>query len=261
MEDPGSGAIDPDGADAAEAAADGPAWAGRLIAACVRLRGASGPAGDHPDWADAWLLLSTGLHRYLRLHASRMARVPDDDLLDLASEKTLGLIARIVSGAWDVEGRTGAEVAAYLSTAARNTLVDWLRRENVLVRPDGGERDEEREEPMRETGAGVTGTDADRGVQNREFAEALGGCVRGLEPRARRAWFFRTFYDMSSREIAAHPDVGVRVGHLDVILFRSRRALRRCMTRKGHSLETVPPGAFVELWTRLRGGDEPGGDL
>jgi RNA polymerase sigma factor (sigma-70 family) len=259
VNEPRSGAPRPAPDDPAPHAA-GPAWAARLVGACVRLKGAPGEAGEHPAWPDAWLLLSTGLHRYLRLHASRMASVADDDLRDLASEKTLGLLARIVSGAWDVEGRTGAEVAAYLSTAARNTLVDWLRRENMLVRTGDDQADEERDEGMRETGTSDAAGDTDRGVQNREFAEALEGCVGGLEPRARRAWFFRTFYDMSSREIAAHPDVAVRVGHLDVILFRSRQALRRCMTRKGHSLETVPPGAFVELWTRLRGETPTGED-
>jgi DNA-directed RNA polymerase specialized sigma24 family protein len=113
---------------------------------------------------------------------------------------------------------------------------------------------------MREIDGEDAAGGADRGVRNREFAEALAACVGALEERARRAWLFRAFYDMSSREIAAHPDVAVRVGHLDVILFRSRQALRRCMTRKGHSLETVPPGAFAELWMRLRGNERTGGD-
>lgn len=255
MDDPQSAARP--SPDEPSARAEGPAWAARLVAACVRLRGAPGDPGRHPAWPDAWVLLSTGLHRYLRLHASRMAAVAEDDLTDLAAEKALGLITRIVSGAWDVEGRTGGEVAAYLSTAARNTLVDWLRRENVLVRPGGEPGDEERDDVRESFTAGAAGGTDER-VRNREFAEALLACADSLEERARRAWFFRTFYDMPSREIAAHPDVAVRVGHLDVILFRSRQALRRCMTRKGHSLETVPPGAFAELWTRLRGGTRTG---
>lgn len=258
MNEPRSGAAGPS-PDEPAAGAAGPAWAARLVDACVRLKGAPGDAGSHPAWPEAWVLLSTGLHRYLRLHASRMAAVADDDLRDLAAEKTLGLIGRIVSGAWDVEGRTGGEVAAYLSAAARNTLVDWLRRENVLVRP-GDEPGEEERDDVRTIGAVGAAGDADEGVRNREFAEALLACAGALEERARRAWFFRTFYDMPSREIAAHPDVAVRVGHLDVILFRSRQALRRCMTRKGHSLETVPPGAFAELWTHLRGEIRTGGD-
>jgi hypothetical protein len=64
-------------------------------------------------------------------------------------------------------------------------------------------------------------------------------------------WFFRAYYEMSSRAIADHPLVGVGVAHVDVINQRARDAVRACMRSKGHDLVEFPPEAFVELWEAL----------
>ena len=103
----------------------GPCWAARLAAVCLELR----DTGEDPDrsagdrarnahWEEAWVLLNAGLGRYLRLHAVRLGPVPAEDLEDLAAAKSLDLVGRAVSGAWDTKDRSAGEVAAFLSTVA-----------------------------------------------------------------------------------------------------------------------------------------------
>jgi len=73
-----------------------------------------------------------------------------------------------------------------------------------------------------------------------------------LQVRSRAAWIFRVFYDMSSKQIATHPEVGVAAPHVDVIVHRAREAVGNCLTRKGHRSRELPHGAFVEAWLALR---------
>ena len=56
---------------------------------------------------------------------------------------------------------------------------------------------------------------------------------------------------MSSRDIAAHPLVGVNAAHVDVLVQRARGALRDCLLSKGHVLEGEPSAAFIDLWDLL----------
>jgi hypothetical protein len=53
---------------------------------------------------------------------------------------------------------------------------------------------------------------------------------------------------MPSKEIALHPEVKLKIGHVDVILQRSREAIRNCMKHKGFETGHMPPGTFTELW-------------
>ena len=92
----------------------------------------------------------------------------------------------------------------------------------------------------------------DRRLQRKEFVEALRGCAERLEGRARLVWLFRVFCNMPSKEIAAHPEVGLKPGNVDVILQRTRQAMRACMLRNGYEARDMPPGTFVEMWRVFR---------
>jgi RNA polymerase sigma factor (sigma-70 family) len=226
------------------------------------------PPVEPAAWSEAWLVVSTALLRYLRMHASRLSRVSSEDLEDLASQKSLELVDRAVSGSWDPAGYSAAQAATYLSTMARNGLLDWIARERRFARTDReDERETSSEFPDETTEAAMAlaaRTDIESpedSIHRREFTDALCGCVRGLDPRSRHAWILRALFEMTSREIAEHPDVRVQVGHLDVLLYRSRQAVRQCMVKRGHGLDTVPAGAWVELWRRHGAGElDPGGE-
>ena len=56
----------------------------------------------------------------------------------------------------------------------------------------------------------------------------------------------------STKEIAAHPLVSLKAGHVNVLLHRAREAMRTCMRSKGHEPRDMPVGTFVELWKACR---------
>jgi RNA polymerase sigma factor (sigma-70 family) len=152
-------------------------------------------------------------------------------------------------------------VAAYLSSVARNALIDWRRRADRFVPladapAPGSDRtdDQARHERNASVAAAASGDAPDLALERRQFASALLECVDELESRQRHVWYFRTFFTLRSREIGAHPAVGAQAGHVDVLYSRGRRQIRECMHGKGHSLETIPPGVFVEIWCRFREG-------
>jgi len=247
---------------------NGPRWAARLATLCQELRQTAEDSQRSTDerarnanWEEAWVLLCAALGRYLRLHAARLGRVSAEDLEDLVAAKPLDLVGRAVSGAWDTTGRSVGEVAAFLSTVARNEVIDWRRRMDRFVplsdgpSEEAGHGEEAQDISRWVQSAATEGTDdqaPDLLVERREFASALVECAEALESRARNVWFFRTFLGMRSREIAAHPSVGARIGHVDVLFSRSRKSISECMKRKGHSVDTMPSGIFLELWSRFR---------
>ena len=60
------------------------------------------------------------------------------------------------------------------------------------------------------------------------------------------------FYDMSSKEIASHPEVCLKPNHVDVILLRARQLITKCMRSRGYEPGDALPGTFVELWKAFR---------
>jgi DNA-directed RNA polymerase specialized sigma24 family protein len=172
---------------------------------------------------------------------------------DLAAEKSLDLLRKIVTGEADVSSRTPPEIAGFISKVAKNDLLDLLQKRGRRIEP----RDEDRAEwdIGGETGEGITmsTTDApDLAVERKEFARALRICAERLEVRARLVWFFRVFYTMATKDIAAHPEISLKVGHVDVLLQRARQAIRDCMRRQGFEPGDMPSGTFVELWKAFR---------
>lgn len=197
-----------------------------------------------------WRLLFEALMRYLRLHSRHARGVSPADLEDIASEKALEILARAESGAWDLAGRSSAEISGYISRVARNGWIDLVHRVSREVRaPEGGDPDQAPEGILLRAAGSSPGPE--ECAESAELTLALRDCVERLPARERRVWFFRAFYDMSSREIAAHPRVGLNAAHVDVVAQRARQALRDCLERKGHAAGAAPAGAFVQLWALL----------
>jgi DNA-directed RNA polymerase specialized sigma24 family protein len=89
-------------------------------------------------------------------------------------------------------------------------------------------------------------------VERREFARALRKCAEALDARSRLIWFFRVFYSMATKDIAIHPNIDLKTGHVDVLLQRARKAIRKCMQSSGFDPNEIPRGAFAELWSAFR---------
>ncbi|MBD3336648.1 MAG: sigma-70 family RNA polymerase sigma factor [Candidatus Eisenbacteria bacterium] len=234
--------------------AGNPQWPRRLAALADRLGKDLGPADREAMRGEAWLLLNSSLSNYLQRHAARYGHAPREELEDIAAEKALDLLRRIESGTWDLSGRLVGEIHRFLSQVARNGLIDYFRRAGREVPADGDGRpawEEESRGGLEITDPGSAVSAPDARVERHEFVRTLSECSRRLQLRSRRAWFFRVFYGMSTREIAAHPDIGLNPGHVDVILQRARETIRECMRSRGFDTHEMPPGTFVALWQAL----------
>ena len=230
-----------------------PVWSQRLYDALSQLANADESRRD-ALMAEAWPLLRTSLLIRSRQHASRYGSVSAETLEDLASEKALDLLRRIVSGRWDISGHAPGELASFLSTAAHNALVDSLRREGRLVHPEANPEGPGWDAPAYRSHAPVAAhlEPAGLGAERDEYARYLANCVDGLTDDARVVWFFRVLLEMSSKEIADHPEVNKTPGNVDVILQRARAVMTECMTRKGHDPTRMPQGTFTAIWERYR---------
>jgi hypothetical protein len=71
-------------------------------------------------------------------------------------------------------------------------------------------------------------------------------------------WIFRVFLEMSTRQIAAHPEIAMKPGAVDVALARTRDKVRVCMKRRGFDPRDMPPGTFAVLWAEFRLGRRRG---
>jgi RNA polymerase sigma factor (sigma-70 family) len=225
-----------------------PKWPSHLKELCEEIRSAASRATRDQARAEAWELLNTAISRYLRIHSTRLGRIPSEDLEDIAAEKSLDLLRRAELGTWDMSGRSASDITGFLSRVARNGLVDALREAGRRVEPPS---EDQAEWDVGESGEGTTmGTvdPPDVALERKEFAEALRRCAEELNPRSRLVWFFRVFLRMSTREIATHPGVKLKTGHVDVLLQRAREAVRRCMEGKGFEPGEIPVGTFTELW-------------
>jgi RNA polymerase sigma factor (sigma-70 family) len=216
-------------------------WPGEVARAVCTLNGA--PAGERePARARLWPLLHAALFAALRTQAGRIAPVASEDLEDLASQKALELLLRAEEGVWTIEGRTEPEIAGYLARVARHALVDLARKRGREC--PGPEDTEAWDVALAERVEGPARPEDE--VAAGEFVHALRECAGALAPRARQAWFRRVFLERPSREIAEQ--LGLKVGHVDVVVQRARAMLRECMERKGLREIGSRPGLFVELW-------------
>ena len=234
-----------------------PLWPRRLLELATQVR--DGPDREKAQ-GEAWLLLHTALMRYLRYHAGKSGPVSREDLEDIASRKSLDLLRRLSSGGWNLTGRFPAEVCGYLSRVAHHGLLDLLNEESRRRRPGAEHLDEwVMAERLPSWSAGME-TLPDAAVEQREFSSMLVHCAGRLAPRSRMIWFLRVFCELSSKEIAAHPEVRLKANHVDVLLQRTRRAVRDCLRHLGYEREDMPPGSFIEIWRFLRFSRGDGGE-
>jgi RNA polymerase sigma factor (sigma-70 family) len=229
-------------------------WPDHLLALCRSVGpDAARTNGQAPQREEAWVALRDVLCRFLRHQAPRFASVSVEDQEDLASAKAFELLARAESGEWRLQGRTGGELAGYLSTVARNAMIDHAKQAARMVsHPDlGSDPDTDEAGTAGALPRMISASATEASSMAREFIGSLQNCLVRLQPRARHVWFLRAFYEMSTREIAQHPKVMLRVGHVDVLLQRARDAIRACMASKGLEPADMPTGTFTALWEWL----------
>lgn len=194
--------------------------------------------------SELWVLMNAALVRYARQHGRPYPGVSDEDLNDVARAKALDLFQKLTNGTWDPSVATPGQICAFLSTVARHGLVDFLRSKprRVFVPIDGvaaaaaaSEGRQEGESPL-------------VAAERAQFTRALCECIARFTPRARRVWLFRTYLELSGREIARHPDIQMNPAAVDVALARCRHTLRRCLRSRGYSSRDLPRGTFFALW-------------
>ena len=228
-------------------AVDVPArWPARVLELAGACREAGDAAVRDAALAELWTLLHLGLARYVRVHAARRGRLAPEDVRDIASDKSLELVQKLEAGEWDPTAAGPAQLCAFLSTLARNGMVDHFRSNARWRAPGARPAQVSSDETRRPQEA------PSRELWRVLFPAALAECLGRLTPRARTIWILRVLYEMPSKGIGGHPDVRVSPAAVDVSLARSRIALRRCMNRKGFDSRELPRGTFAALWEMLR---------
>jgi DNA-directed RNA polymerase specialized sigma24 family protein len=218
-------------------------WPGRLTDLCESWKRTTTDRERNRLLSEMWLLLNVGLTYYIRAHGKAYGHVDPEEARDIASEKAMVFLHRLESGS-DPEGPTSpARICAYVSTLARNGLVDTLRKQ-------GRKRDFAQKF---ENAIATRGSEAEANLLQDRFIQAICDCVSQLSEPARMVWFLRAFLDMPSKKISSHPSIKMSAAGVDMLLSRTRRALGSCMNQKGLNAEDAPTGTFVALWELLRG--------
>jgi DNA-directed RNA polymerase specialized sigma24 family protein len=244
---------------------DTPRWPERLKDLIPRLTSPE----DQPDREkirdEIWIIVATAVAGFVRAHSRKLGPMGQDDLDEIAAQKSLELMRRVEDGGWEVAGRSASEIAGYISAVARNGLVDCLREAGRMPRPVDNQDEDGEHHPDQDldfaileygaAGGGLPGPVApDLAVESREFAAALVRCAGELRPKWRRLWMFRVFLELPTRDIAAHPQIGLKPAHVDVLLQRARNAIRNCMQSRGFLTDAMPRGAFFEIWKAFEAG-------
>jgi RNA polymerase sigma factor (sigma-70 family) len=231
----------------------GPAWACLLQDLCRELRLRRDDQGRQQAFGKAWDIVFFWLSRHLRFLAPIYEPIDRGDLQDIASQKTLDLLLKAECGDWDPSGRSPGEVGGYLRSVARHALVDHLRQRGRLVAADPPESAGLEGRAAAAGSWRAPGDPPDTEVRLAEFVAALQGCLGQLSRKKRLMFHLRVLDGLSSKEIAAHPEISLKVGNVDVQLRRIRQQVAGCMRERGHDLRDIPSGTYVQLWIALRG--------
>jgi RNA polymerase sigma factor (sigma-70 family) len=221
-------------------------WPSRIVDLALRLKDLPPGSAREKILGELWRLVHLVLERLIRSHSVFSGRTESEEIRDLAADKALELLLGIEGKTWDPAASTPAQVCSFLVRVARNAAVDDLRRlqrerrfSDTLTRS----MDEEGEWAIR---------DEERihfsPVAHAEHADAISQCSGRLTPKARLVWVLRVFHEMSSSEIANHPDVATTRAAVDTMLLRCRAWMRECMATKGFDLREIPAGTFARLW-------------
>lgn len=219
----------------------GTRWLERLTDLARQWHAPPDRAAKETVLAELWSLLNLVMQVQVRAAARRLGRIDEDDVLDVAADKTLDLVRRIDDGRWQPEAAGADHLRGFLATVARNGVVDVLRLRGREV-----------------SGFDADGVDAvrkptalDPGALGTEYARTLVRCLRGLTERARWVWLLRVIHEVPSAEVGRHPDVGMSAGGVDMLLSRTRRHIEACMESHGLDPRVAPGGTFVALWEIL----------
>ena len=230
-------------------------WVERIHALAARLATPLDDQARAQARGELWLLLSAALARSIRAQRVGLGPLSREDVEDLASTKAFDLLRGIEEGRIVLKDEAAHQVPAFLARIGRNAIIDLLRRE----RPRGSRTSDREEGTVDVTELARTlpgGTDvASSRVELEELARALDSCLDRLAPRARRIWIFRTLFEMSSREIAVHPDIRLKPEHVDVLVGRVRNAVRACLAKHGFEGDHVEATGIARLWDRIARGD------
>ena len=231
-----------------------PQWPEHLKRLAVRLQGDSRSAVQKELGAEIWQLLNLALKRYLAQHCARYQWSSREDLEDIAARKALDLLNRLITGQWDLTDRTAPEITRFIGTIAHNSLLDVVRQSRRRGEIKGEYDDALGPPPEATHNPPPMGRipAPEELLERREYAQALRRCVAELSGSSQKIWFYRIFLEMPSKQIARHPEIGLKAPHVDVILQRCRKAIRECMSRKGYQPQDMPSGVFVELWKVFR---------
>ena len=223
-------------------------WSRALAERLTQFNKSRGTPGEGRALGELWTLLSSTLQLTVRLQARKLGPLQPEDVEDIASEKAIAILSRFLDDQVRVDLGKPEVVARWTLTIARNGVIDHLRRTNTRS-----------QEPLKslelisyEKTSHRSGTGFTESADASTFARALVNCVSGLTETQRTAWFLRVFYDMSSADIARHPDVAATPGSVNVMLSRVRRKVSNCMRRKGLFGSELPAGTFARLWALVR---------
>jgi len=198
---------------------------------------------------ELWKLLNLALHKYVLLQVRRFRSLVVDDVVDITSDKSLELMGRLDRGQWDPGADSDAQICAFLASVARNGVIDLVRRRSrELPGVPASSMPAIEDAPALEIRSEA---DPESALDGSRYALAIVECAARLTSRARLVWFQRAFGGLSADEIARHPKVLTTRGGVELMLNRSRRALRKCMKAKGLEPARMPPGTFVALWEMI----------
>lgn len=231
-------------------------WPERLIALSRAALEPGSPACARSR-EEFWLLVGVVLRQRAAAAAYRAGGLTASEIEDAVSDKLLELVARFDTRRWDPARSHPGEVVNFLTTVARNAVVDLLRARDRRVHVQEDEIEHARIAPEIERDRAVEPPEAR--VERQRFIRSLVACAGRLPPRDRTIWVLRAVLELPSREIASHPDVRLRHDHVDVILQRCRERLRVCMGQAGLGDEPPPRGTFAALWEAHHAGGRGGG--
>lgn len=245
MSDPHQAGSRPDAGPAVDAQ-----WPERVVELAAAWHAQPDPARRERLLGEMWLLLNAAIRRYLRLHGHRYGTARPEDLEDIASDKSLDLLRRIDSEQWNPATVKPGQLCAFISTLARNGLIDHYRvhgskrREQVDAADSAGAAAPTVLRPRVER--------TEYRAERARFVSAIGDCAALLSKRSRTIWFLRVLLDLPSRQIAHHPEVNMKPSAVDMALSRTRTVIRNCMSEKGFEPDDTPPGVFSALWEAFR---------
>lgn len=234
-----------------------PQWPLRLTTLIEIIQAGRSPRMRDPARGQVWHLLNAVISKYIRVHMSTFGRVSREEIEDAASQKSLELLSKIERGSWNTKGHSAAQITSFLSSVARNGLIDALRRVGRFVDleeqgDEGGRRSMSTQQQLDRLARPVHEETPLLSVERQEFVQALLQCVGQLNENCRTAWFLRVFCGLSSKEISVHPEIRRKASHVDVMMQRTRAAIGSCMAGKGQRENDLPPGTFFELWKAFR---------